>query len=245
MNIYLIIFIIILTIVIILINNNCNNNQILENFTMPPSNTSTINLNSTLGLSASDINVNQGNVNILSTTTTSFNKKNTILSREFSTNLNDQPDTGNLTVSGNLILSKNSKIQIGDIVISTGTYTGYNTYSGNGDQSNAWIDHYSGASFLRFTHLTNYNNPSLDRKSDIPGPGQVDIILNPNSEKSGLSALLVRGDYLFSNPLNDGCNKNKANTKNSTNIPDTTKYKDVRKLDNVINENYLNSFGIS
>ena len=277
MNIYLILLIIILVIIIFI---NCNNNyQILENFNTPipthvPATGTTIKFNSNLELSSADINVNSGNVNICSTTTTTLSdEKQDISDSQFSSNLYDEPVTGNLKVSGNLFLSKNSKIQIGDIVISTGTYSGDSTtnsgnrrnpeddktfeqitnkeilskysqglltmYSGcllknsnsndicnkkNGlserGTGNQWTDIYSNtktkpAQFLRFTHINDYNDPtggfnkSIDKTQlvkDIPGPGQVDIIFNTNN-KDVPSALLVRGDYLFSNPLNDKTNE--------------------------------------
>ena len=307
MNIYVILLIIILVIIILI---NCNNNyQILENFNTPipthvPASGTTINLNSNLGLSSADINVNNGNVNICSTETKTLSNENLIIpDPQFASNLYDEPTTGNLKVSGNLILSKNSKIHMGDIVISTGTYSGDSTTnSGNGrnpeddttfeqitnkelmskfDPSrsliynsclfggksrdicnkkydlpergtgNQWTDIYSNtktkpAQFLRFTCINDYNDPTSGFNTkikknkedktqtiikDIPGPGQVDMIFNTNN-KNVPSALLVRGDYLFSNPLNDDSTANVI---------------DVRKI-NIINSNnnkYIGDFKAS
>ena len=232
MNIYLILFIIILFIVIlfIIILINCNyNTHILENFTTPiptlvPSNTDKVDLNLNLALNKTDINVNDGNVNILSTTSTTLSPGITVpLTNIFSSKLHNDPITGNLKVSGNLILSKNSKIQIGDIVIYTGTYLG-------SDKSNVdwlpldWMKTYQGATFVRFTHINDYNNPNISR-NDIPGPGQIDIIFIPTSTSNpkSTSAVLVRGDYLFSNPINDN-KPDKGNT-------------DVRKINIIDNAN--------
>lgn len=119
----------------------------------------------------------------------------------------------NLT-KGDLILSNDSKIQIGNIIITTGKYKGnMPTKNPNNDKDNnsQWNKIYKNASYLRFTNINDYDNNQDKNKdyTDIPKNMRfIDMVfpeLPTNNSENGYTwneyippaAILVKGRYLF------------------------------------------------